>query len=327
MIITRTPFRLTLGGGGTDLPSYYPKYGGYVVTTAVNKHMYIVLQRMFEDKIRVSYSKTEIVDSHDEIQHPFVREALKFLGLTKNLEIVSVADLPAKTGLGSSGSFGVGLLHALHIWKEEPIYPERLAEETCRIQMEVLRENEGKQDPYVAAIGGAIAMDISKDGKVNVKKLRLAEEFLRELQNSLLFFYTGMKRDSSYVLAQQQKSIRNEEGEVIEAMHEIKRIGYKVKAALENGDIDEFGRLQNQHWLAKKKLTPAISNSYIDKWYETGMKAGALGAKLAGAGSGGFLVFVCPNGRDRVRKAMSAEGLKEVSISIATEGTKAIVNF
>ncbi|MDG6929057.1 MAG: galactokinase [Nitrososphaerota archaeon] len=327
MIITRTPFRLTLGGGGTDLPSYYSKYGGYVVTTAVNKHMYIVVQRMFEDKIRVSYSRTEIVGSRDEIQHPFVREALAFLKLSKNLEIVSVADVPARTGLGSSGSFGVGLLHALHIWKDDPIYPKKMAEETCRIQMEILKEDEGKQDPYIAAVGGIIAMDIEKSGKVGVTKIGLGQDALHELQNSLLFFYTGLKRDSSYVLKEQQRSIGRDEAKVVESMHRIKEIGHEVRKALEKGDVEEFGRLQHEHWLAKRNVSSTVTSAQIDRWYRLGLENGAVGGKLIGAGGGGFLMFCCANGRDRLRKCMAAEGLKEIPFGIATEGTKAIVNF
>lgn len=318
---------MTLGGGGTDLPSYYSKYGGFVVSTAINKHMYIVVNRMFESKIRVSYSTTEIVDSDQQIKHPMVREALKYLGMSKHLEIVSIADVPASTGLGSSGSFAVGLLHALHLYREDPIFPMQLADEACTIQIDILKEHEGKQDPHVAAFGGTVAMDIDKHGHVKVTKLNLHNDCLQELQSSLQFFYTGIKRASGFILEEQQKSIRREEAEVLEGMHRIKEIGHRVKRALEKGDTDEFGRLQHEHWLAKRRLTSHITSSEIDRWYNAGIEAGALGGKLCGAGCGGFLMFFTNNGRNEIRKAMAKEGLSEVNFGIGAGGTKAVVNF
>jgi D-glycero-alpha-D-manno-heptose-7-phosphate kinase len=326
VIVTKTPLRLTLGGGGTDLPSFYSRYGGLVVTTAIDKFVYLIVKKMFEDKIRVSYSKTEIVADHKRIQHPLVREALELLGMSRNLEIVSIADIPSNTGLGSSGSFTVGLLHALHVYKGDSIIKEMLAEEACKIQIEMLKEPEGKQDPYIAAFGGVISLEIARDGRVEAKPIMIRDEALRELQNSLLFFYTGIKRDSGSVLRSQQASVKKDDSAVVESMLRIKSIGGKVRSALEKGDIEEFGRLQHEHWQAKKLAAPA-SNAKIDRWCRLGMEAGALGEKLLGAGGGGFIMFCSTNGRDKVRKAMAKEGLREVEFRMSADGSKAMVNL
>ena len=227
VIITRTPLRLTLGGGGTDLRSYSSKYGGFVFTTALDKYVYITVNKMFEEMIRLSYSQTEVVDAPEQLKHPFVREALKLLGMSKHVEIVSMADLPSNTGLGSSGSFGVGLLHALLAFKGEPVDLERLAEETCRVQMDILGEPEGKQDPYIAAKGGMISMVIDRSGKVEVSPLEVPEDALRELQKSLLFFYTGIRRPSGSVLSGQQEAVKRDDQTVIESLHAIKDSGLK----------------------------------------------------------------------------------------------------
>jgi D-glycero-alpha-D-manno-heptose-7-phosphate kinase len=326
VIVTKTPLRLTLGGGGTDLPSFYSKFGGLVVTSSIDKFVYLIVKKMFEDKIRVSYSKTEIVADHKRLEHPLVREALELLNIDRNLEIVSIADIPSNTGLGSSGSFTVGLLHALHVYKGDSIIKEVLAEEACKIQIEILKEPEGKQDPYIAAFGGIISLDIAKDGRVEARPVMVKDEALRELQNSLLFFYTGIKRDSGPVLRTQQAGVKKDDSAVIDSMLRIKAIGAKVKSALERGDIDEFGRLQHEHWEAKKLAAPA-SSSQIDKWCRLGMEAGALGEKLLGAGGGGFLMFCCTNGRGKLRKAMAAEGLREVEFRLGADGSKAMVNL
>ncbi len=318
---------MTLGGGGTDLRSYYSKYGGFVVTTALDKYVYITVNKMFEEKIRLSYSQTEVVDSAEQIKHPVVRETLKLVGLSKSVEIVSIADMPSNTGLGSSGSFGVGLLHALLAFKGEPVHVERLAEETCRIQMDILGEPEGKQDPYIAATGGIISMAIDTSGMVEVSPVVVPDDVVREFQNSLLFFYTGIKRSSGSVLNGEQEAVKRDDRQVVESLHAIKDIGLKVKSALLRGDIEEFGRLQHRHWMAKKSVSSAVSSTEIDRWYELGMSAGALGGKLLGAGGGGFLMFCCPNGRDRVRQAMANEGLREVNFRIGADGTRVVVNL
>jgi len=326
LIISRTPLRLTLGGGGTDLPPYFSKYGGFVVTSALDKYVYLLVKRRFEEEVRLSYSTTEIVRSINEIRHPVVREALRLLGLKSQLEIVSLGDLPAETGLGSSGSFTVGLLNSLHTLKGESLSRCELAEEACFLEMEVLKEPSGVQDPYAAALGGFTCLDISRNGKVSISPLRLSDDVIHELQNSLVFFYTGIKRSSTPVL-ESQRSFINHDIEAIDAMHRIREIAVKVRRALETGDLPEFGRLQHEHWLAKKQTSPRISSGPIDRYYANGLKNGALGGKLMGAGGGGFLLFYCENGKDRLRKAMAMDGLKEVRFGFESEGSKIAINI
>ena len=318
---------MTLGGGGTDLPPYYSMYGGFVVTAALDKYIYLVVNRRFEEEIRVSYSVTEIVKSIDDIRHPVVREGLRFLGVTTHIEIASIADMPAETGLGSSGSFTVSLLHALHAFKDENPSREQLAEEACFIEMSVLKEPSGVQDPYIASFGGFICLDISKDGKVKVSPLKISDDAVHELSNNLIFFYTGLKRSSVMVLQDQRKSILDDNLNALDSMHRIKEIGVKVKHALESGNLSQFGRLQHEHWLAKKSTSSKISSDPIDRYYQKALKNGALGGKLVGAGGGGFLMFYCENDKDRLRKTMSKEGLKEVRLSFEPAGSKIIINI
>jgi len=327
LIISKTPLRLTLGGGGTDLPPYYSMHGGFVVTAALDKYIYVVVKRRFEEEIRLSYTITEIVKSIDDIRHPAVREGLRFLGLGSHLEIVSIADMPAETGLGSSGSFTVSLLHALHAFKDENPSRQKLAEEACSLEMDVLKEPSGVQDPYIAAFGGFICLDIGKDGKVKVSPLKISDDAIHELQNNMIFFYTGLKRSSAIVLQDQRKSILDDKSRALDSMHRIKEIGFKVRQALENGNLSEFGRLQHEHWLAKRGTSPKISSDPIDRYYQKGLENGALGGKLAGAGGGGFLMFYCENGKDRLRKTMSKEGLTEVRFSFEPSGSKIAINI
>jgi len=316
-----------LGGGGTDLPSYYSKFGGFVVSTAIDKYVYLVVKRRFEGEVRLSYSITEIVDAVDRIQHPTVREALRFLGLRDHLEIVSIGDVPSKTGLGSSGSFTVGLLHALHLYAGKNPSRQELAEDACRINMEILKEPSGKQDEYVSAFGGFVCLNIGRDGKVEVSPLRIPAEAVSELENNLLFFYTGIKREASDVLQDQQSAVERDEARSVEAMHRIKEIGFRVRRALERSDITEFGKLQHEHWLAKRSVSSKMSNPLINKWYRMGLESGAIGGKIMGAGGGGFLMFYCENNKDRVRKAMVEEGLDEVRFRLGSEGSKIIINL
>ena len=322
MIVSKTPLRLTLGGGGTDLPAYSSQYGGFVVTSAIDKFIYLIVNARFEEPVRASYSITEIVSPIEKIKHPVIREALRLLGLKSNLEIISIAELPAETGLGSSSSFTVGLLYALHMYKDEHLSRQALAEEACRVQMEILGEPCGFQDTFIAAFGGFVCLEIRKNGEVNVSNLRISDDAVRELENNLVFFYTGIKRSSSTVLNDQASAVKQDGSQALEAMHDIKEIGYKVKHVLERGDIAEFGRLQHEHWMVKKRTSPIISSGLIDKWYEIGLKNGCLGGKLMGAGGGGFLMFYCDNGRDKLRKAMGKEGLREVRFGFEPDGSK-----
>jgi D-glycero-alpha-D-manno-heptose-7-phosphate kinase len=328
VIVTRTPFRVSLGGGGTDLPSYYSRYGGFVVGAAINRYVYVMLNPRFEDTIRVSYSQTEIVSGADAIEHPIVREALKFTRLDKHLEIVSIADLPANTGLGSSCAFTVGLLNALHAMKREHVPLEELAEEACNIEIERLGEPIGKQDQYIAALGGITCLEIDREGGVRGDPLEMPDEVVQELENSTMIFYTGIQRSASDVLRDQSRATEEQDEQVTQALHMIKDIGREIKSALAQGDLDRFGRLMDQHWQVKKSLSRKVSDSRLDRWYETAKSHGALGGKVMGAGGGGFFMFYCPNGsKGRLREALAAEGLKEMRLGIDFEGTKVLVNF
>ncbi len=328
MIITRTPFRVSLGGGGTDLPSYYSRYGGFIVGAAINRYVYVMLNRRFEDSIRVSYSQTEIVDGLDDVEHPIVREALKFTGLNKHLEIVSIADLPANTGLGSSCAFTVGLLNALHAMKREHVPLEELAEEACYIEIERLGEPIGKQDQYIAALGGITCLEIDREGGVHSYSLQLPEETVQELESNTLIFYTGIQRSASDVLRGQSKATEEKDERVTQALHMIKDLGREIKVALVQGDLDRFGWLMDQHWQVKKTLSEKVTASNLDRWYEIAKSHGALGGKVMGAGGGGFFMFYCPTGvRGRLREALTAEGLKEMRRGIDFEGAKVAVNF
>jgi len=328
MIITRTPFRITLGGGGTDLPAYYEKYGGFLISAAINKYIYITVNKRFEKSIRVSYSKTEIVNGADEIQHPIVREALKLVDIKSNIEITSIADLPAKSGLGSSCSFTVGLLNALHAYKKEYLQPKELAEEAFHIEAEILKEPIGKQDPYIAAYGGIISMDIDTKGNVKVDTHVLNEDVIDGLESNLLYFYTGLQRSASEVLAQQTTSVKKDENEVINAMHQIKEICKETLARLKSGDIDWFGKSLDMHWNIKKKISNKMSNSFIDRCYSIAIENGAIGGKIMGAGGGGFFMFYCNNShKPRLRQAIIEQGLEEVRFRIEHEGSKILVNL
>ena len=327
MIVTRTPVRIPLGGGGTDLPAYYSKHGGFLVSAAIDKHIYIMVNKRFENSIRISYSKTEIVNSVDDIEHPIVREALRLVGITGGIEIVSIADVPSNSGLGTSSSFAVGLLNALHTFKGEYVSPVTLAQEACHIEIDVLREPIGKQDQYLGALGGITCLDIDKQGQVSATSLLLPNHTMDELESNTLIFYTGIRRSASQVLAKQSESLSRDEYEVREAMHTIKQIGISIKAALEQGDLHTFGELLDSHWQTKKRLSSAISFGEVDRWYEIARKNGALGGKLMGAGGGGFLMFYCNNNKNKLREAMEAEGLQEMRFKVDFGGSKALVNF
>lgn len=342
MIISRTPFRLPLGGGGTDLPSYYTRFGGYVISAAIDKYMYIAVNRMFEDKIRLSYSVTEIVDSPEQVRHPVVREALRNTGLNRNVEIVSIADAPASTGLGSSGSFSVGLLNALYAYRGVHKSAKELAEEACDIAMNRLKEPSGKQDEYIAAFGGIRVLEIERDGSVNVRHLKVSQEVVAELEHNILLFYTGIKRDAKEVLGEQQRRIElsakleskasakpndprdDSQDEAVQRMHRIKKIGQEIEKALEEGELSRFGELLHQHWLAKKGVTSKMSSDKIDRWCEVARRNGAIGEKLIGAGGGGFLMFYCEDDKHQLRKAMAEEGLTEHRFRFDFTGSKII---
>jgi D-glycero-alpha-D-manno-heptose-7-phosphate kinase len=326
LIVSRTPFRLSLGGGGTDLPAYYSRYGGFFISGAVDKYMHIVVNDRFEPGIRVSYSQTENVDSPDSIRHPMVREALRKLNFVGNIEIVSLADVPAATGLGSSGSFAVGLLRAMHAHQKDAKSPEEIAEEACDIAMNRLHEPSGKQDEYTASLGGVRYYEIDTMGKVKVGKLGMDEDTLAELEFGVMMFYTGITRRAGEILKKQQLKVTKNFDDAVEKMHAIKKIGIESKKALEDGDLQRFGELLHEHWVVKRGITTGMTTDSVDKWYSIARRNGALGGKIVGAGGGGFLMLYCIDGRKKVRAALAKEGLKEERFRFDFEGSKVIYN-
>jgi D-glycero-alpha-D-manno-heptose-7-phosphate kinase len=326
LIVSRTPFRLSLGGGGTDLPAYYTKHGGFFISGAVDKYMHIVLNNRFEPGIRLSYSQTEIVDSVDSIRHPLVREALRLLDLRDRLEIVSLADVPAATGLGSSGSFTVGLLNALYARQRIVKTPDQVAEAACDIAMNRLHEPSGKQDEYAASLGGIRAYEIDTGGRVTATQLNISESTLSELEYGIMMFYTGITRRAGEVLGKQQAKVSEAEGDAVRKMHAIKAIGLESREALESGDLRRFGELLHEHWKLKRGITEGMTTDKVDSWYSAARKNGALGGKLVGAGGGGFLMLFCQEGREKVRAALASQGLVEMRFRFDFEGSKVIYN-
>ena len=319
--------RLPLGGGGTDLASYYSKFGGFFVAAAIDKYNYIAVKKRFENGFRISYSKTEITDNIEKIEQPIVREALKLLNVGDYLEVVTIADIPGRSGLGGSSSYAVGVLNALHFLKRENVPRQTLAEEACRIEIDVLKEPIGKQDQYVASFGGINSYEIEKDGTVHVSPLVISSHSTAELENNLLLFYTGIKRDASQVLGRQKQDEEKGVKRVIDKMHEIKALGYRVRDSLANGDTRSFGELLDLHWRTKKKLSDQISSNRIDQLYDIAMQNGALGGKIMGAGGGGFFMFYSENGKQRLRNAMIKEGLTEVRFRFDFDGSKIMLNI
>jgi len=334
MIIVRAPMRIPIGGGGTDLPSYYSFYGGEWTSAAINKYVYITVHKRFDNTIRLCYSKTEEVDNPDQIEHPIIREALKLLGIKGGLEIFSAADIPANTGLGSSGSFAISLLSALHTYLhdfEKAEFPSRkkIAEEACHIAMDLLKEPSGKQDEYISAYGGLTAFAVSPKGEVQVESLypqQISPEIMWELDNNLLMFYTGKKRNSREPLKIQAQATQAKEKEMIENLNRVKEIGKEIKSALIKGNIYRFGELLDVHWQEKIKRK-GTTDPQINQWYEKAKEAGAVGGKLMGAGGGGFFLFYCENQKGKLRKAMVNLGLREELFRFDLEGVKIIADF
>jgi D-glycero-alpha-D-manno-heptose-7-phosphate kinase len=328
MITTRAPLRIPLGGGGTDLPSYYGKHGGFILSVAIDKYVYIQLNKLeVEDFIRVKYSQTELVEHAAQIEHPLLRESLLHTEMDTGLEIGAMADVPGRTGMGSSGAFTVALLAALHESKREQIPRQQLAEEANYVEGVRANQPVGKHDHYLAAFGGLTCLEIEKDGAVTVSSPKLSNHTMEELCNSMLLFFTGIERESFDILSQQEADTERGEASVIESLDAVKRIGFEIKAALELGHIDRFGELLHEHWTVKKRRSEKMSNSTIDEWYDAGIQCGALGGKLAGAGGGGFLMFYCPADRRRqLRERMAKMGLREMNFSFDTEGAKVLMN-
>lgn len=329
MILARAPFRISLGGGGTDLPSYYSQHGGFVVSAAINKYIYIYVNRpAADDFIRVKYSRYEQVKSADEVQHDLVRPMLKLLEVDGSLEIVSMADVPEGTGLGSSGTYLVALLTAMHELKRKKVPTQAVAEQACHIEMDLAGHPVGKHDHYLAAFGGITCLDIARDGRIEVTPLNVSIDTVEQLRSEVLLFYTGILRSSRDILEQQRQDTTAGDSAVMESLHRTKELGYRIKEALEEGDVSRFGRLLAEHWENKKRRSGKISDSRIDRWYDIARENGALGGKIMGAGGGGFLMFHCPNGRKAdLRSALASAGLREMPYDFDWEGAKVLVNF
>jgi D-glycero-alpha-D-manno-heptose-7-phosphate kinase len=326
MIIARSPLRISLGGGGTDLPSYYSRFGGALVAAAIDKYVYIVLHRTFEPELILKYSKMERVKRADDVQHPLFRESLKLLGLDEpSLEIASVADIPDGTGLGSSGSFTTALLRALHAYRRDTVQAPQLAEEACEIEMGRLKEPVGKQDPYIAAFGGLTSFRFHPDGRVEARPLRVPSETLHRLEDNFLLFFTGFTRSASSILREQDDKSRSNDAAMIENLHEVKALGQKTEELLMAGDLAGYAELMNVHWEKKKERSPGMTNPRIDAWYRLARDNGALGGKLVGAGGGGFLLFYTEDPA-RLRRALESSGLQEVRFRFDFEGTRLLTS-
>lgn len=330
MIISRSPVRITLGGGGTDLASYYSRYAGALIAAAIDKYTFVTAHTRFDEDIKLNYSKTEQIKSVDNIEHNIFREALKLLKIKNGIELTSLSDMPSSSGLGTSGSFTVAVLNALHSYKKEYVSQEQLAEEACRIEIEILKQPIGKQDQYIAAFGGITSLQFSKDGKVTVEPLKMNDESIDELHNNIMLFYTGILRSASKILKEQDDKSKKDEDETIETLHNIKKIGLDTKIALEKGEIDKLGEFLDLHWNIKKQLSNRISNKFIDECYDLAKKNGAIGGKIMGAGGGGFFMFY-HNGNNNKKtqfiKTMSKKGLKKMRFDFDFEGSKIILNM
>ena len=321
MIITRSPLRLSLCGGGTDLPSYYREHEGFLIAAAIDKYVYITLHQTFISDLIVKYSSMERVPSVDAVQHPIVREALKLVGIHEtNLEIVSMADIPAGTGLGSSGSFTTALLKALHAYRKNLVHPGELAAQACDIEINRLGEPIGKQDQYIAAFGGITCFTFLGSEEVRAEPLRLDPETLLNLEDNLLLFFTGFTRSASAILQDQDSRSRQKDKEMLDNLHFVKQLGYESKEALESGDLRHFAELMHTHWLHKKARTQGMSNASIDGAYDLARRNGAIGGKVIGAGGGGFLMLYTEE-KTRLRHALTQAGLREVRWRFDFQGT------
>ena len=324
MIIARSPLRITLGGGGTDLPSYYEEREGFLISAAIDKYVYITLHETFDKGYFLKYSKFERCESIDEIQHPIIREALKLLDWKKPcLELCSMADIPAGTGLGSSSSFTTALLRALHTMQGNIVSTRTLAEEACEIEMNRLKEPIGKQDQYIASYGGITCMNFHKDGYVWVDPLRISDETLYNLEDNLILYFTGFSRSAGNILKEQNDKSKDHNEDMLKNLDFVKDLGYQSKNALEKGDLDTFADIMNVHWEYKKKRSGGMSNPQIDEWYSLALANGAQGGKMIGAGGGGFLMFYVKD-KVRLRDALRDTGMSEVRFRFEKEGSRVL---
>jgi D-glycero-alpha-D-manno-heptose-7-phosphate kinase len=326
MIIARSPLRITLGGGGTDLPSYYERFGGFLIAAAIDKYVYVTVMRPFTEGIFLKYSRLEHVEKVDDVEHPIIREALRMMHLrTPQIELTTLADIPAGTGLGSSGSFTTALIKALYAHRRRLLHSSEVARIACQIEIEKLGEPVGKQDQYIAAYGGITCFHFNPDGSVNARPLAISMDTLFELEDHLLLFFTGFSRSAGSILQDQKTRSETSDAEMIENLHYVKDLGYRSERVLEQGDCAAFGALMHEHWEHKKRRSQGMSNPKIDEWYEYGRRNGAIGGKLVGAGGGGFLLFYADD-RKKLRQAMAHAGLEEVRFRFDFEGTKVLLS-
>jgi len=325
MIITRSPLRITLGGGGTDLPSYYQDHGGFLVAAAIDKYVYVTVMRPFVPGIFLKYSHLEHVERIEDVEHRLIREALKQLDFrTPQIEITTLADIPAGTGLGSSGSFTTALLKALYAHRKRLLHPSELAELAADIEINRLGEPVGKQDQYIAAYGGLTCFSFNQDGTVDAEPLKIPMDALFNLEDNLLLFFTGFSRSAGSILADQKKRSETHDASMLQNLHDVKELGLRSRDMLVKGDTPGFGALMHEQWEQKKRRSGGMSNPHIDEWYELALENGAIGGKLVGAGGGGFLLFYSEDHR-RVRQAMAKAGLEEVRFRFDFEGTKVLL--
>ena len=321
MFITRTPLRLSLGGGGTDLPSYYREFGGFVISAAINKYVYVSANRCFSPGYLLKYSEMEAVATRSEIRHKLIREAFEVYDISSPIEVVSIADVPAGTGLGSSGTFLVGLIHALHAYQRVPVCPEALAREAIDIEMNRLQEPVGKQDQYIAAYGGMLCQEYHQDGSARVYALRMSESSIQDFRDSLMLFYVGSTRHASVLLEDQKSRTEKHDQAMLSSLHFTKQLGREIQNVLERGDVWEFGGLMHEHWLHKRSRSQAMSNDRIDQLYQLGRaQGGAIGGKLVGAGGSGFLLFQTRQ-RTRLRHVMCGAGIAEMDFNFDFDGS------
>jgi D-glycero-alpha-D-manno-heptose-7-phosphate kinase len=326
VIIARSPLRISLGGGGTDLPSYSERFGGFLVAATIDKYVYITLHETFVPDLIIKYSKLERVASVDEIEHPIIREAFRLVGINHgSLELTSMADIPAGTGLGSSGSFTTALLKAMHAYKKNLVPNLEIAAQACEIEIQRLKEPIGKQDQYIAALGGITCIHFHKDGRVEASPAKLSEETRYNLEDNLLMFFTGYSRSAGSILKDQHEKSKQDDKSMLENLHHTKEIGYASQRSLVSGDLREFARLMDEHWQRKKARSGGMSNPKINEWYDLAKANGALGGKLIGAGGGGFLMFYAEEEKSKLRHAMRQAGLQEVRFRFDFEGTKLLI--
>jgi D-glycero-alpha-D-manno-heptose-7-phosphate kinase len=325
MVLTRSPLRISLGGGGTDLPSYYKEHGGFLISAAIDKYVFVSVTRPFTPGIYLKYSRLEHVQTIAEVQHPIIRACLTLMKCEPQIEITTLADIPAGTGLGSSGSFTTALLKALYAYQRLFLHPDELARLACHVEIDLLKEPIGKQDQYIAAFGGLTCFTFSADESVEAVPLKLSAETVHDLEDNLLLFFTGQHRSASAILKDQDVRTKDSDSGMIGNLHVIKELASRSRKALEEGKCAVLGELMHEHWVSKKKRSDGITNAAIDEWYELGRKNGAVGGKVVGAGGGGFLLFYADD-RARLRRAMAAAGLDEVRFRFDFEGTKVLLS-